>query len=466
MYNLLIVEDEKYTRDYISNYIKRNFGEFFCIYSVENAKKAVEVLENTHIDVVFTDIMMSGMNGIELAELISKKFKEIIVIIISGYEEFEYAKKAIKYKVREYLLKPLELDELSQQLINIKEELDNKNENNVFNHMGTLYEARECFFVNIAHGGASALKNEIEKSKILSFPFDIENTPCDIVAVRIEEYDNFLKEKWCYDKESLKNAMNNLMAGFIGNDCVFCISNDEGYFEYIVYHTGISLNYSEISNKIYILLKMPVKIYKKSETFNNIYELIEYFNKNSSIKEKSLLFMTYLKENNKKEAKHILKSVFESGNIKQLLLELGLSDFVNYNEIESVDQLYDEITTRSDLHQNSISEAIERAKKYIQTNFARNISREEVADVTYLSPSYFASNFKIYTGENFSDYLLRVRMENAIELMKKNKYKVYEIAKKVGYNNVKYFYKVFKAYSGYSPKDYITFILGQTNVND
>ena len=98
---------------------------------------------------------------------------------------------------------------------------------------------------------------------------------------------------------------------------------------------------------------------------------------------------------------------------------------------------------------------MELAKKYIEENYHKNISREDVAGAVFFSPVYFAKNFKAYTGMNYNDYLLKTRMEKAIELMKQNKYKIYEIAKKTGYENTKYFFRVFKLYTGYTPKDYI-----------
>ena len=106
MYNLLIVEDEKYTRNRVVKYLTEELNGCFNVVSAEDGKEALELMKKTHFDIVVTDIMMQFVNGIELAEEIYKNFKDCIVMIMSGYEEFEYAQKAIQFNVRKYFLKP------------------------------------------------------------------------------------------------------------------------------------------------------------------------------------------------------------------------------------------------------------------------------------------------------------------------------------------------------------------------
>lgn len=102
---------------------------------------------------------------------------------------------------------------------------------------------------------------------------------------------------------------------------------------------------------------------------------------------------------------------------------------------------------------------INKALKYIQTNYMSDISLNEVADHVYLSPVYFSRFFKQKTNENYIDYLIAFRMRQAIELLRTGKWKIYEIGIKVGYPNTKYFTRVFKGFTGYSPKDYLRYKL-------
>lgn len=97
---------------------------------------------------------------------------------------------------------------------------------------------------------------------------------------------------------------------------------------------------------------------------------------------------------------------------------------------------------------------IKKVKKYIEENFDRDVSLEEAADNVFLSSVYLGRLFKKETGESFTDYIIRVRMEKAIEYLREGKYKVYQISTMVGYNNIKYFYKLFKKYTGLTPSEY------------
>ena len=96
---------------------------------------------------------------------------------------------------------------------------------------------------------------------------------------------------------------------------------------------------------------------------------------------------------------------------------------------------------------------------YIESNYYKDISLDDVAGYVFLNSVYFSRYFKQHTGENFTDYLVKVRMEKAIALLKQNKYKIYEVGEKVGYKNSKYFQKLFKEYTGYTPKTYCRSIL-------
>jgi len=94
---------------------------------------------------------------------------------------------------------------------------------------------------------------------------------------------------------------------------------------------------------------------------------------------------------------------------------------------------------------------ISTAKSFIDANFHRDISLEEVSRETGLSPQYFSRFFKEETGENFIDYLTRIRITEAIKLLKNQKLSVKEVSYQVGYNDPNYFSKIFKKITGLSP---------------
>ena len=104
---------------------------------------------------------------------------------------------------------------------------------------------------------------------------------------------------------------------------------------------------------------------------------------------------------------------------------------------------------------------IQKAKQFISEHCQEDISLDEVAESVFLTPVYFSRFFKEKTGENFSKFVTRMRMEKAIDMFRHGKYKIYEVAKLVGYKNAKYFSKLFKEYTGFLPREYIRTVLGQ-----
>lgn len=126
MYRVLLVDDEVLVREAISENIRWDELGYELAGNCQNGKEAIEFLEKNSVDVVLTDICMPFVDGMELSEFIYKNYTNINIIIFSGYDDFDYAKKAIKYNVEEYLLKPVTASELSKVLTDLKEKMDSK----------------------------------------------------------------------------------------------------------------------------------------------------------------------------------------------------------------------------------------------------------------------------------------------------------------------------------------------------
>jgi two-component system, response regulator YesN len=124
MYKVLLVDDEPEIRNGLIHYFPWNELGFEVVSECQNGKKALEFITNNKVDVLFSDIQMPVMNGLELAEEVVKRGLPIKIILLSGYRDFEYARKAIKYGVYDYVLKPSKYDELYSVLSNLKKELD------------------------------------------------------------------------------------------------------------------------------------------------------------------------------------------------------------------------------------------------------------------------------------------------------------------------------------------------------
>lgn len=116
----LVVEDEERIAAGICNKITGMDDSFEIIGRASNGEEALEIIENLHPQVVFTDIAMPVMDGMELAKNIRRNSPNTIVVIISGFSDFTYAQQSMKYGVFNYLLKPLQDDALQETLFDIK----------------------------------------------------------------------------------------------------------------------------------------------------------------------------------------------------------------------------------------------------------------------------------------------------------------------------------------------------------
>ena len=113
MYRILLVDDEILVRDAIKENIDWKGIGCELVGDCENGRQAAEFIQENPVDIVLTDILMPYMDGMELSHFLHDNYPDIVIVIFSGFGEFEYAKKAIQYNVSEYLLKPVTAMELT-----------------------------------------------------------------------------------------------------------------------------------------------------------------------------------------------------------------------------------------------------------------------------------------------------------------------------------------------------------------
>lgn len=460
MYKLLIAEDEEYSRNFLKNHIEECFKNVFVAEEAADGKSALEKIKSDNFHILLTDIRMPYFSGVELAEYIKENNLSTFTVLLSGYEEFEYARRGIAAGVKQYLVKPFGVEELDAMLNELISELEKKEVKHHGFIANDVYEKTEEFFVNLIYG-ENENKKSIEKSASdLKIPFDLNVTKCDIAELFLEEYDTFLKNNISYTKDSLNTAIDNLVSGFIDSAYVYCLKKENGFFEYIIFRPqNVETNYENVAKKISGMLKFTIKVLNEETGFSNIYKLIESKNKEINVNEKALIVSSYISEQKFDKAKRLIDKMKETNEDKAKEF-FELLNF--YGDLDTpTDEILNTVKKNLPVLNGNKSTAMEKAVEYIKNNYGKNISREDVAKAVFFSPAYFARNFKQYTGKSCNEYLLEVRMEKAKEMLSENKHKIYEIAQLVGYENTKYFYRVFKLYTGYTPKDYIQQFCGK-----
>ena len=116
MYRALIVEDEDLMREYLENNLSAICSEWYAADTAADGLEAIEKIENTHFDGIITDIRMPAMDGLAMSKVIREKNPRIPILIVSGYNEFDYARKAVRLNIFDYLLKPIDEQELAAAL--------------------------------------------------------------------------------------------------------------------------------------------------------------------------------------------------------------------------------------------------------------------------------------------------------------------------------------------------------------
>lgn len=127
MYTLLIADDEPLIRNGVKRIIDWESLGFSRIFMAEDGVEALEIIRNNKVDLVLTDIAMPFMTGLELSEILAKEFPQIHVVILTGYEDFEYAQQSVDLGVKNYILKPVGAETLYNKMKKICEALHIEN---------------------------------------------------------------------------------------------------------------------------------------------------------------------------------------------------------------------------------------------------------------------------------------------------------------------------------------------------
>jgi two-component system response regulator YesN len=198
MYKLILVDDEEDVREGLLGEISWNEHGFEVVDKAENGQEATELIERYHPDVVVTDIHMPFMNGLELAEWIRIHYPNTKIIILTGFDEFEYAQKAIKMQIDEYVLKPFSSKELVEVLLKVKGKLDEETEekanlHNLLQHYRRSLPVMRGKFLSSLVSRRVPIAEIIEKS--LSYELNLKASLYMVSIVRVDYFHAELQQK-------------------------------------------------------------------------------------------------------------------------------------------------------------------------------------------------------------------------------------------------------------------------------
>lgn len=526
MYRLMIIDDESSIRTGIKTVIDWQANGILVCGEASNGREAFELFDELKPDIILVDIKMPVINGLQLIETVNQMKLPVKSIILSGYDDFTYAQKALKLGASDYLLKPCQPQEILETVLKVKSFIEHeKNRYDTFERLKSQFKQnvpilKEKYLSKLLDIKKRSMEKDMETFNLLEITFK----PDDVTVILIR-IDNLLLhgEENDYDMELIKFAIKNITEELVKDSflCEVCNHNDDIIIIASVNDFDIDQHIlpllNEIKKKIKEALSLTVSmgIGRGYSDLSGIYtsfqealksidtrfflgedSIISYEDSASNIvkeriypisEEKELLrcvrssihqdlkprfqdFYNMIHVNQGSKDDYIKSALALVLSLYHLCIELnidvnedfgsGFSIFDSIMRTETADQLenklfhivktiFDKINTK-----RSFNKIIEQAVKYIEENYYKDLTLETVAGTVYITPGYLSLLFKQVMGINFLDYLHEIRIDKACEMLQDKSLKTYQIATKVGYNNDKYFFQIFKKYRNMTPTQY------------
>jgi two-component system response regulator YesN len=512
--NLLIVDDEKNIRYGLKIMIERQFPDTYDIDMAGNGQSALDIFRKTPADIIITDIRMPVMDGIRLLEEIAMETKGNgpAIIILSGYDDFEYAKSAIKYKVKDYLLKPIRREELFDVLERIDKEMTEQEaidrqrseENEVF------YKAVRSKWIQqlLTHQGNLSIE-ELEKYSH-EIGFQQFKQPLTVAVVNFRYEDGTRMSTG--EIQSLVERLSCLLVGkfeVVMSDIegkVVLIGGPKSGFQELSklaqvkgWHglrMGISTEghlLSEIRAQYEEALTALQYTFLYSQANFIDYEVVKQERRNFPLPHEDIRKLAnMLGTDREKEMLALLGSIFQTEYLQRMDISYleRVSRLMNEQVLDEVFLVYGESSVEvlklyrkvgnmfnfqsfHDYYRKlehlliSVNDYVTQVRSaytehsdmkeavaYIEEHYARPLNMAMVSNHVSLNYSYFSEAFKAYTGANFVLYMKKVRIQKAKELLLKSSVKLSMVGESVGFENSKQFSRVFKELEGVTPNEY------------
>jgi two-component system response regulator YesN len=517
LYKVLLVDDEMLDLEGLERLIPWGTLGMQVVSAVNSGFEALAYLQSNPVDVLVSDIKMPIMSGLELAGRALEITPKLKMVFISGYEDFQYAKKAIQLNAAGYILKPVDDHEVIRVLTEVANELKReaqlgKLEQGYKSSVNSVSDERLIHW--LLAGGDEELPIGIERLEELSHhgPYQIGLMELDDVSLKLERLpDNKKQSHISQTYNALRTSCEieglTQLCRAEGHRVALVLYGDdrlkrlERVLEYVQNHSPLTVT-AGLGQPTDTLEQLPVSYRTAKEMLSYkifcgknrviVGEDIESFHLIDVLDIDELLQTLFVAI-----ANYDLVKVDDSleqlyGNVMRLgkrmsvyhvtihlIAKLDAFLFSMHENVRTIlgidvnhlDVLYDFETVndiKSWLRRKlfEISEMLQLKKlrknhklvegieEYITKHLDRNLTLRDVANYFSFSPNYLGHLFKEETEENFSDFVIRKRLEKASELLQNPKLKIYEVADRVGYKSLTYFSRQFREKFGSTPGDY------------
>lgn len=514
---IVIVDDELHICSLVKGLIDQMELPVWIEKSFSEGEACLAYILEHKPDIVISDIQIGDISGLDIIRQVRSSGLDTCFIVISGYNYFDYAKQAIQYDVENYLLKPIQKKELKQAIKNaILKINDKRGKEEKIKTMSSQKRGRdEQLFLRELweeNSKSSSLSiAEINKKYELLFEdtfftagmvhFDEQSlrlcaqmaehfrTILEMTgfhyAVNYWESRNVLFLINCESTEyenlqkALRGYLRQVEEAYVleGRQVTIALASPRRWGEQMItairiVRAGIK---SRMGSKKRLITERDIRINDEKVYQKNLLDfgkklsgLMETLNYEEIRKSCADTFKWYYKNAERYELLEAAEWIvdFLEGEVRKLVNDSTQlsSDKINGLEgsevnlnaffdayMRNIDSLLMRLENKPE---EAESKTVAIVKKYIQENYQKHIELEDLAELVFLSPAYLSSQFKEAAGEGVKEYLMRVRMDRAKELLMGIEYNIMEIAHQVGFSDAKYFAKAFKKYTSVKPTDY------------
>ncbi|RSL33668.1 helix-turn-helix domain-containing protein [Salibacterium salarium] len=380
--------------------------------------------------------------------------------MVTAYDSFDYAKQAMKFGVKEYILKPGKKEETMEAIGRVKEDI-NRVKKDKEEHDHTVELAKQLFLSKVIHeeDGIDSLQQELYPAMTAGFFLVIEDRNNEHISITAKEI-----KQWTFD-DVIVNQEEGKQVIVLGvretRDDVHEVSRlikriqlERGDHWFIGGGTLVQ-TVDKLSRSYYEALLDLQKQKGKTEAaelaqgiLEKIRDAVQEGNAQTALTNTLLLMESPEKEMMKEELFYLVKQVMDNQRVErpELVIHELNTDHKWYEFIQNSCQ-------RVISHYQSLDN-IERTRQWIDKHIHESISLEDMAEQARLSPAYFSNLFKTTTGENVTDYVTKRRLQRAVALLKEQVYSLKEISSMIGYKDPNYFSRVFKKHYDLSPKQF------------
>ena len=497
MYRVFIADDEGWIRKSIKNMIPWSQGKLEFSGESSDGQEAFDVNVENPPDILIADVRMPGLDGLQLAEKLLLVNPHLQVVIVSGYNEFEYARRAISIKAVSYLLKPIEAQELQKTLARAVQALDKVRENEDLRSRIPFLEGKLALDVLESSEGESIARFEQwvhqqgwDRASYMALVLTFDPSGYDFDG--FFQIVQLLVEKW-FEKTAivlLYEGKDSLAHGIVilsseapkGAEFLrklsqsMTLENLLGVTVYAGDSVGSAndlrashrqalrvLETRKAGDESVLPPPYPLDLQKdlvasilladEKLFLTNLDRVRHYFSETPNIPFATIRVFFHA------VTSEIIKLILDGENWASPIIEQGLdfcSGLYEYHDLPSLLGWLDVYGRKALLLSSPINvgKIVDEVAKYLEQNLHEALSLNRVSSLFRVNSSYLSTMFMKRRGVGFLDYLTRLRMSKARDLLVGSDTNVGRIAAQVGYDDVRYFGKVFKKYEGCMPSEF------------